>query len=100
VSNIYQGLEGEHLEDATVDSVYRFMETPPHDSSPYKFHEYTNHDYRRLNITPQTIDLDIEGRIDVCCFTHAHSSREAFKKYFQWGLLQRRNQKRDGRAKL
>jgi integrase len=91
---------GEHLEDVSADAIYRFQRTLPHDPSPNKFHEYTNHDYRRLNITLQTMDLDIEGRIDVCCLTHAHSSREAFKKYFQWGLLQRRNQKRDSSVKL
>ncbi len=91
---------GEHLEEISPDAVYRFQRTLPHDPSPNKFHEYTNHDYRRLNITLQTMDLDIDGRIDVCCLTHAHSSREAFKKYFQWGLLQRRNQKRDSSVKL
>jgi hypothetical protein len=91
---------GEHRGDISYDEVNKFRREMPVALSSFKFSEYRDHDYRRLNITLQALDLNIEERIDICCEFHGQENRETFKRYFQWGLVQRRNQGRDPKAKI
>lgn len=82
----------EHLEATNKTQIERCIADMPQDHSPYKFHEYRSHDYRRLNITLSALDLDMDDRVEICCMTHGHSDRTIFLRYFQWGLVQRRDQ--------
>jgi len=82
----------EHLMALKKDQIYKIIKNLPMDYSEYKFHEYKPHDDRRLNITLQCLDLDIDDRVEICCQLHGQSSRDVFFKYFQWGLMQKRKQ--------
>ena len=74
------------------DQIYKTIQSLPIDKSGFKFHQYRPHDDRRLNITLQCLDLEIEDRVEICCQLHGQSSRDVFFRYFQWGLMQRRKQ--------
>ncbi|POB13871.1 hypothetical protein C0Z22_07365 [Halobacteriovorax sp. DA5] len=82
----------EHQMQMTKEQITKEIASLPRDNSIFKFDQYRSHDYRRLNITLQSMDLDLESNVEICCRTHGHSSREMFLRYFQWGLTQRRNQ--------
>lgn len=91
---------GEHEQPLTRDEIYKTKDKMRVDDSPFKFDQYNPHDDRRLNITLQCLDLsmDVTDVVETVCMLHGQSSRDVFGKYFQWGLTQRRRQKRaDGR---
>lgn len=95
-------IAGEHEQPLTKDEIYKIKEKTPIDESPFRFDQYNPHDDRRLNITLQCLDLsmDISDVVETACMLHGQSSRDVFGKYFQWGLTQRRKQKRAGGKKL
>lgn len=84
---------GEDKEELARDEIYGLRRMIPEDSSPYNFHLYRPHDDRRLNITLQLFDLRIPNAIEVSCMLHGQSSRAIFDRYFQWGLVQRREKR-------
>lgn len=90
----------EHLEELTIDQVYKLKKEMPVDPSKFNFHLYNPHDDRRLNITLQMMDLTVDNAVELCCMFHGQSSREVFLKYFQWGVLQRRSKCRVEGSKL
>ena len=57
---------------------------------------------RRLNITLQCLDMstDVNDFVEICCQLHGQSSRDVFSRYFQWGQMQRRVQKKGQGGKL
>lgn len=79
-----------------MEQVYKIKDLAAIDRSPHEFHKYNPHDDRRLNITLQCLDLSMEMNdvVEVCCQLHGQSSREVFNRYFQWGQMQRRIQKK------
>ncbi len=93
---------GEHELPLTKDEIYKIKDKTPIDDSPYNFDQYCPHDDRRLNITLQCLDLcmDISDVVETVCMLHGQSSRDVFGRYFQWGLTQRRKQKRAGGKEL
>ena len=92
---------GEHKEEMFIEKVYKDKANLPQDSSGFKFHEYNPHDDRRLNITLQCLDMstDVNDFVEICCQLHGQSSRDVFSRYFQWGQMQRRLN-RKGAGKL
>ncbi len=67
------------------------------DTSSATFHLWRFHDARRYHITMQTLDfMELPNKIDIICELHAHHSQQTFKKYFQWGLMHKRLEKRAG----
>jgi hypothetical protein len=100
---IYEMIQnGEHEEALSRDDIYKIKESVRKDDSPFKFHKYNPHDDRRLNITLQCLDLQkkIPDVVEVVCMLHGQNSREVFKKYFQWGLTQRRKVRKSSGEKL
>jgi hypothetical protein len=100
---IYEMIEsGEHEEPLSRDDIYRIKSTIQKDDSSFRFHKYNPHDDRRLNITLQCLDLQkkIPDVVEVVCMLHGQNSREVFKKYFQWGLTQRRKVRKSTGEKL
>lgn len=95
-------LAGEHEQPLTKDEVYKIKYKIALDQSSFRFDQYNPHDDRRLNITLQCLDLsmDITDVVETVCMLHGQSSRDVFGKYFQWGLTQRRKQKRSGSKEL
>lgn len=93
---------GEHLQEMTKEQVYKDKANLPIDVSGFNFHLYNPHDDRRLNITLQCLDLSIgiNDFVEICCQLHGQSSRDVFNKYFQWGQMQRRVQRKGTLTKL
>ncbi len=85
-----------------MEKVYKDKANLPQDPSGFKFHEYNPHDDRRLNITLQCLDMstDVNDFVEICCQLHGQSSRDVFSRYFQWGQMQRRVQKKGQGGKL
>ena len=93
---------GEHREELTSEKVYKIIKELPADQSNYKFNLYNPHDDRRLNITLQCLDMstDINDFVEICCQLHGQASRDVFARYFQWGQMQRRINRKTSNAIL
>lgn len=93
---------GEHEMELTKDQVYKIRNQLATNNTKFKFDQYRPHDDRRLNITLQCLDLctEINDVVEICCQLHGQSSREVFSRYFQWGQMQRRLQKKGSRQLL
>jgi integrase len=85
---------GEH-EAPMIKNEHNFFKHLAKDDSKANFHLWRFHDARRFHITMQALDLkELPNTIDVVCELHAHHSPQTFKKYYQWGLMHKRLEKR------
>lgn len=77
----------EYEGDANSDDIRKAIKVQADVKPEYPFSSYTPHDFRRLHITLQVFDLESFFLVSQ---VHGHASEETTKKYYQWGLAQRR----------
>lgn len=69
------------------DTVYNFIKSQANIDQDYPFSSYSPHDFRRLHITLQTLDL---LSFFIVSQLHGQKSEDVAKRYYQWGLMKRR----------
>lgn len=83
----------EHLEEVSQKDLYLMFDDLLPIENEFKFHEYRFHDWRRVNITLQTLDIKLPDQIQLVCKSHGHSNVSTYSKYYQWALTQLRLKK-------
>lgn len=78
---------GEHAGETDHNEVYKFIKAQNNLDASYPFSEYSPHDFRRLHITLQALDLQ---SFFMVAQLHGHSSEDTTKRYYQWGHMKRR----------